>query len=276
MLPVKRSERGQHHSASPWSTHSLALAVAASLALMLSLDHLPGTWRTRRAGALAMTAVITLSFFSWLALTTSNGTGLAPHDQSVTTWAADGRHPALTAIMQVFTALGSTAGLTILTAICAVLLFMRECRVRALVLTATMVGSSLLTVVLKELFGRSRPSTDTLLGPSASTASFPSGHSFNTAVFAGLLAGMVLMSTASILYRLLAIMAAVGATLMVGASRVYLGYHWMTDVLAGWSLGLAWLCLVTLALLWLQGRRRPAQVPAGALSGVHGIEPPPA
>ena len=223
-----------------------------------------------------MTAVITLSVFSWLALTTSNGTGLAPHDQSVTTWAADERYPALTAIMQVFTALGSTAGLTILTAICAVLLFMRECRVRALVLTATMVGSSLLTVVLKELFGRSRPSTDTLLGPSASTASFPSGHSFNTAVFAGLLAGMVLMSTASILYRLLAIMAAVGATLMVGASRVYLGYHWMTDVLAGWSLGLAWLCLVMLALLWLQGRRRPAQVSAGALSGVHGIEPPPA
>ena len=276
MLPAKLPERGQHHSASPWSTHSLALAVAASLALMLSLDHLPGTWRTRRAGALAMTAVITLSFFSWLALTTSNGTGLAPHDQSVTTWAADGRHPALTAIMQVFTALGSTAGLTILTAICAVLLFMRECRVRALVLTATMVGSSLLTVVLKELFGRSRPSTDTLLGPSASTASFPSGHSFNTAVFAGLLAGMALMSTASILYRLLAIMAAVGATLMVGASRIYLGYHWMTDVLAGWSLGLAWLCLVTLALLWLRGRRRPAQVPAGALSGIHGIEPPPA
>ena len=276
MLPAKLPERGQHHSASPWSTHSLALAVAASLALMLSLDHLPGTWRTRRAGALAMTAVITLSVFSWLALTTNNGTGLAPHDQSVTTWAADGRHPALTAIMQVFTALGSTAGLTILTSICAVLLFMRGHRVRALVLTATMVGSSLLTVVLKELFGRSRPSTDTLLGPSASTASFPSGHSFNTAVFAGLLAGMALMSTASILYRLLAIMAAVGATLMVGASRIYLGYHWMTDVLAGWSLGLAWLCLVTLALLWLQGRRRPAQVPAGALSGIHGIEPPPA
>ena len=69
-------------------------------------------------------------------------------------------------------------------------------------------------------------------------------------------------------------MAAAGATLLVGASRVYLGYHWMTDVLAGWSLGLAWLCLVTLALLWLQGRRRPAQDPEGASSGVHGIEPP--
>ena len=56
---------------------------------MLSLDHLPDTWRTRRACALAVTAVITLSLFSWLALTTSAGTGLAPHDQGITTWAAD-------------------------------------------------------------------------------------------------------------------------------------------------------------------------------------------
>ena len=181
--------------------------------------------------------------------------------------------------MQVFTALGSTVGLTILTAICAVLLFMRGHRVRALVLSLTMISSSLLTVALKEIFRRARPSTDTLLGDPASTTSFPSGHSFNTAVFAGMLAGMVLTSTAVTLYRALAIMAAAGATLLVGASRVYLGYHWMTDVLAGWSLGPAWLCLVTLALLWLKGRRRQspplAAMPSDSSSGVEGIEPPP-
>ncbi len=52
----------------------------------------------------------------------------------------------------------------------------------------------------------------------------------------------------------------------------------MTDVLAGWSLGLAWLCLVTLALLWLKGRRRQppslAATPSDNSSGVEGIEPP--
>ena len=89
---------------------------------------------------------------------------------------------------------------------------------------------------------------------------------------------MVLTSTAAALYRILAIMAAAGATLLVGTSRIYLGYHWMTDVLAGWSLGLAWLCLVTLALLWLKGRRRTAPpsavAPSDSSSGVEGIEPP--
>lgn len=252
----------------------------ASLPLMLSLDHLPDTWRTRRAGTLAVTCVITLSIFCWLALTTRAGTGLAPYDQGVTTWAVDARRPALTIVMQVFTALGSTVGLTILTAICTILLLMRGHRGHALTLILTMVGSSLLTVGLKEIFGRARPSTSTLLGSPSLTTSFPSGHSFNTAVFTGLLAGMVLLSTTASLYRALAIMAAVGATALVGVSRVYLGYHWMTDVLAGWSLGLAWLCLVTLALLWLQGRRRLVRVPSeplsDTLSGVHGIEPPPA
>ena len=133
---------------------------------------------------------------------------------------------------------------------------------------------------VKDAWERGRPSTTLLLGKPASSFSFPSGHSFNTAVFAGMLAGMVLTSTAVTLYRALAIMAAAGATLLVGASRVYLGYHWMTDVLAGWSLGLAWLCLVTLALLWLKGRRRPISIPAAgpsdSSSGVDGIEPPPA
>ena len=104
---------------------------------------------------------------------------------------------------------------------------------RALVLTLTMLGSSLLTVALKGILGRTRPSTDTLLGPPATTTSFPSGHSFNTAVFTGLLAGMVLLSTTAVVHRTLAIMAAAGATLLVGTSRVYLGYHWMTDVMAG-------------------------------------------
>ena len=232
---------------------------------MLSLDHLPDTWRTRRAGTLAVTAVITLSIFSWLAMTTSTETGLAPHDQDVTTWVADGRHPALTIVMQVFTALGSTMGLTILTAICTILLFMREHHLHALVLTLTMVGSSLLTVGLKEIFGRTRPSTDTLLGSPALTTSFPSGHSFNIIVFTGTLACFVLFSRARPGGKVLAVGTAALLTGAVGASRVYLGYHWMTDVLAGWSIGLAWLAVIGLAALTVREReaapRRPASAP---------------
>lgn len=112
-----------------------------------------------------------------------------------------------------------------------------------------MLGSSPLTVALKHVFGRERPNTDLLLGDPSHSFSFPSGHSFNTTVFVGTLAGFVLFSSARTRDKLLA--ATTGALMIgaVGASRVYLGYHWATDVLAGWSVGLAWLGVVGLVVL---------------------------
>ncbi|WP_244925063.1 phosphatase PAP2 family protein [Actinomyces bowdenii] len=229
---------------------------------MVSTHHLPATWRTARARALAALAIILLGLFSWLALSTARGGGPALYDQSVTDWAVTIRTPPATAIMEGFSALGSTPGLTILTLICVPALARAGRRAQAVGLAAAMIGSSLLTVALKLLFARERPSTHTLLGDPALTLSFPSGHSFNTAVFAGALAGCALLGGAGRLGGALAVVAAVGTTAMVGASRVYLGYHWLTDVLAGWSLGAAWLCLVALAVLWLQGRRhRPGEAP---------------
>lgn len=230
---------------------------------MVRAHHLPATWRTARAKTLAVLAVIFLGLFSWLALSATHRSGPALYDQTVTDWAITVRTAPMTAIMDGFSALGSTPGLTILTLVCVPALVWAGRRTQAAGLALAMIGSSLLTVALKLLFGRERPSTHTLLGDPALTLSFPSGHSFNTAVFAGALACCVLLGGAGLLGRVLAVVAAVGTTAMVGASRVYLGYHWMTDVLAGWSLGVAWLCLVALAILWLQGRRyRPGEASA--------------
>jgi undecaprenyl-diphosphatase len=59
---------------------------------------------------------------------------------------------------------------------------------------------------------------------------------------------------------------AVGMTLLIGLSRLYLGVHWPTDVLAGWSLGSAWAMLCWLVARWLQ-RRGDVETPAGEPAG---------
>ena len=130
----------------------------------------------------------------------------------------------------------------------AALLLARRLPRRALVLAAAMAGSAGLTVVLKLVFARHRPPVDLLADEALSTYSFPSGHSFNTAVFAGALAGFVLFSPASGRRKAVAASGAVAAATAVGLSRVYLAYHWFTDVLAGWALAAAWLCLVALVV----------------------------
>ena len=167
------------------------------------------------------------------------------------------RRGALTPAVRVLTDLGGTTGLTIGTVLVAALLLARRLHRRALVLAAAMAGSAGLTVALKLVFARPRPPAGLLVGEALSTYSFPSGHSFNTAVFVGALAGFVLFSPASGRRKAVAASGAVAAATAVGLSRVYLAHHWFTDVLAGWALAAAWLCLVALVVRRLPaGRRR--------------------
>ncbi|CAM3173254.1 phosphatase PAP2 family protein [Actinomyces slackii] len=245
---------------------------------MISLDHLPDTWRTPRAVTLAVCAALLLGLFSWLAVTAPAGAGLAVFDSRVSAWAVSLRTPPVSAVMTAVSALCSTPGLSALTVVGVLALAWSGRRGQALVLAATMIGSSLMTVELKRFFGRERPSTATLLGEPEHTLSFPSGHSLNTAAFACVLAGIVLFSAARLMGRALAVVGAVGLAGLVGVSRVYLGHHWMTDVLAGWAFGAAWVCLVALAVLWLRGRRVPLgeHRGAGEHGGEHGGEAGPA
>ncbi|MBW3068623.1 MULTISPECIES: phosphatase PAP2 family protein [unclassified Actinomyces] len=211
---------------------------------------------------LALLATAAITVFVWLAVSTEFGYSLAAYDPLVTAWAVSLRHGLVTAAAWALTYLGGTLGLTVLTTVTCTVLLLRGLRRHALVLAGAMIGSSLLTVLLKAAFARSRPHPSLLLGEPASSWSFPSGHAFNTGVFAGVLAGFVLFSTTAPARKAAATATACAVIVLVGLSRIYLAYHWFTDVLAGWSIALAWLCVVGVVVLTTT-RRCARGLPAG-------------
>lgn len=141
--------------------------------------------------------------------------------------------------MRDLSALGSLGVLALLVVAVAGFVALAGRRRTALYVLASCSGGELLNHGLKQLFERPRPDL-VPHGAHVMTASFPSGHA--------LLSAVVYLTLAALLARLLParrlrawVMAcAVTLTLAVGVSRVYLGVHWPSDVLAGWALGAAW------------------------------------
>lgn len=151
------------------------------------------------------------------------------------------------------TALGSTSVLTLVTLASLGYLLLAN-RNRTALFAVLAVGSGMLmSTVLKNLFERARPD----LVPHETvvyTASFPSGHSMMSAVtYLTLAAILSRVHSSGVLKAYLLIVATV-ITVLVGMSRVYLGVHWPTDVLAGWVAGAAWAAFCWLVARWLQRR----------------------
>ena len=146
------------------------------------------------------------------------------------------------------TALGSVGVLTLVTVGALVYLLLAR-RARAAGFTAVAVGGGmLLTNLLKLGFGRPRPD----LVPHEAvvyTASFPSGHAMMAAITYLTLAAMLSRIERRWHIKAYLLLVAVCVTVVVGVSRIYLGVHWPTDVLAGWAVGAAWA-----ALCWLIAR----------------------
>jgi undecaprenyl-diphosphatase len=139
--------------------------------------------------------------------------------------------------------------------LCAVIayLLMTQKRAAALWVAASVGGGVVLSNALKLAFERPRPD----LVPHAArvfTTSFPSGHATLAAVSYLTLGALLASLHTSRRLRLYFILLAVILTLAIGVSRVYLGVHYPTDVLAGWCIGAAWAALCWIIALWLQNR----------------------
>lgn len=151
------------------------------------------------------------------------------------------------------TALGGASILTLTTVVVAGYLFAARRRATACYLIGAVVGGALLTSLLKIGFDRTRPEIVTHL-VQVQTASFPSGHATNSAVVFLTIGVLLARAEASWRLKLYLMATATSITLIVGCSRVYLGVHWPSDVLAGWCVGAAWALLCWSYATWLQRR----------------------
>lgn len=212
----------------------------------------------------ALAAAVVLSFVLVVGVTTAAGEllGLAEQpdgstgfDRSITSWLFDHRVSWLTTVARALSTVGSQKVLLPLVAVVAIVLVARRAYKPAGLLIVIWAGAIELYSLAKAFVGRPRPPMHLWL-TSASGAAFPSGHatqSLSTFAALALVAVALLPSARRPALALAAVLAA-----GVGWSRVYLGVHWATDVIAGWLAAACWVALVA----WLAHTWRPHEAPA--------------
>ncbi len=151
------------------------------------------------------------------------------------------------------TALGSVAVLALLILLAFALLASLRRWNEGVLLVAGAGGGLLISQGLKLVFGRERPDL-AYRAVEAVNASFPSGHAMLSAVVFLTLGVLAARFADRRRVKVLAMGAAVLVSLLVGLSRIYLGVHWASDVLAGWCVGAAWAMLCWLAAVVIQRR----------------------
>jgi membrane-associated phospholipid phosphatase len=214
-----------------------------------------------REGLVAL--LLALAAFAGLATAYVTGDPLAEFDERIATALHSRAIPPATTVAEVVTLLGGFPALVVVACVAVVLLARRRLRREALLVVLAIVGAQALTGVLKTLFQRERPSFDDPVA-TAGYFSFPSGHALTAIAVYGAVASIVALRLRSPALRAACLAGAGLLVAAIGFTRLYLGVHYLSDVLAGWSMGLAWL-LVAAALVrepWRLPRTR--RVAAGA------------
>lgn len=225
-------------------------------------ERVPPRFPTRRCGV-GEAALLTLAgglialcglavVFAELLDSVLEGDGITRVDPPVSGWLAAHREPGLTVAMRALTELGSPTGLVVATTVvCAATAWRTRSRLPVLLGVWAVSGLAVAIAAVKLLVGRHRPPMP-YAAISADGYSFPSGHATGITAVA-LLAGWmishwIVRSWNTRVAVWTAVLVIIGG---VGFTRIYLGVHYLSDVIAGWVLGAAWVgVLVACALLW--------------------------
>ncbi|HEY5885779.1 MAG TPA: phosphatase PAP2 family protein [Pyrinomonadaceae bacterium] len=224
-------------------------------------DHFPSV---RLIIGVLLFAGMTLTLAA-LAEHVMTGRPLTLVDQQLSSWLARNRTTPLNTFFIVVTSFGSTAAGVIVAVVLGVYLLLRKQRYWFAATVLTIAGGALLNRFLKLAFQRARPTFDDPIWTFAGY-SFPSGHAMSATVVFGTLALYMFTRRKSLKSRTFIIGLAILIILLVAFSRIYLGAHYLTDVLAAMAEGVAWISLsFTLVSIWRRAsaRRRGLNKNAG-------------
>jgi undecaprenyl-diphosphatase len=187
----------------------------------------------------------------------SEADGIAGLDQPVLDRAIAWRSPGLDHAVTLYTDIGGPIGMPVLATVLTLLMVWRwRSRTPLVLVLIAAAGSLAMTTTGKAVIGRVRPPVSEAVPPYETSASFPSGHTLNATVITAVLVYLLLRRLDSAPARACAVVVGTVFVLTMGLSRVFLGHHWLTDVVAAWALGLGWAAaVITAHRLFLTVRR---------------------
>jgi undecaprenyl-diphosphatase len=175
----------------------------------------------------------------------------------VSVWLHTHGSPVFTAFLYAITQVHSPVGMTIMASLLAILLWRQGHRYWTLSLALAVPGGMLINSALKHAFHRARPTWDDPLF-TLTSASFPSGHTAGATLFYGFLAAYMVWNMKHAWPRVIAVVGCALMVALVGFSRIYLGVHYLSDVLAAISVSTVWLILCLITVRGLAHRRGAA------------------
>ena len=203
--------------------------------------------------ALGFVMAAALAVFATLAEEALAGGELAAFDLAFARALHDAQNPEWHRAFSVVSWFGTRAALAIATVAVTVVLLLRQQMLLALGFLTAQAGGGLLNRVLKETFERTRPEfADPMLA--ASSWSFPSGHAMGTFIFCGVGCYLLLRGNRSWMTAAVAVTVAASWCVVMAFSRLYLGVHYASDVVAGLLAGVAWVAVCVSALEVLRRR----------------------